>query len=54
MGNEFDFLWQCLMMSLLAILLSLLGIYAAVSFAVSRWRPEIRIRIAFGARRARS
>jgi len=49
--NEFDFLWRLLlMMSSLAILLSLSGIYAAVSFAVSRRRREIGIRIALGAR----
>ena len=51
MWNEFDFLWRLLMMmSSLAILLSLSGIYAAVSFAVSRRRREIGIRVALGAR----
>jgi hypothetical protein len=51
MWNEFDFLSRLLMlMSSLAILLSLTGIYAAVSFAVSRRRHEIGIRIAMGAR----
>ncbi len=51
MWNEFDFLWRLLlMMSSLAILLSLSGIYAAVSFAVSRRRREIGIRMALGAR----
>jgi predicted permease len=51
MINEFDFLSRLLMlMSSLAILLSLSGIYAAVSFAVSRRRREIGIRVALGAR----
>jgi predicted permease len=51
MWNEFDFLWRLLtMMSSLAVLLSLSGIYAAVSFAVSRRRREIGIRVALGAR----
>ncbi len=51
MWNEFDFLWRLLvMMSSLAILLSLSGIYAAVSFAVSRRRREVGIRVALGAR----
>ena len=51
MWNEFDFLWRLLMMmSSLAILLSLSGIYAGVSFAVSRRRREIGIRVALGSR----
>jgi hypothetical protein len=51
MWNEFDFLSKLLtMMSSLAIVLSLAGIYAAVSFAVSRRRREIGIRVALGAR----
>jgi len=51
MWNEFDFLSRLLLMtSSLAILLSLSGIYAAVSFAVSRRRREIGIRVALGAR----
>jgi ABC-type antimicrobial peptide transport system permease subunit len=37
-------------MSSLAILLSLSGVYAAVSFAVSSRRREIGIRVALGAR----
>jgi ABC-type lipoprotein release transport system permease subunit len=49
--NEFDFLsWILTLMSSLAILLSLSGIYAAVSFAVSRHKREIGIRVALGAR----
>jgi hypothetical protein len=48
--DEFDFLWRLLLMvSSLAIILSLSGIYAAVSFAVSRRRREIGIRVALGA-----
>ena len=51
MWNEFDFLWRLLtLMSSLAILLSLSGVYAAVSFAVSSRRREIGIRVALGAR----
>ncbi len=51
MSNEFDFLWRLLaMMSSLAIVLSLAGIYAAVSFAVSRRRREIGVRVALGSR----
>jgi hypothetical protein len=51
MWNEFDFLSRILMMtSGLAILLSLSGIYAAVSFAVSRRKREIGIRVALGAK----
>lgn len=54
MWNEFDFLSRLLtLMSSLAILLSLSGIYAVVSFAVSRHRREIGVRMALGARRAR-
>jgi putative ABC transport system permease protein len=51
--NEFDFLWRLLaLMSSLAIVLSLAGIYSAVSFTVSRRRREIGIRVALGARPA--
>jgi hypothetical protein len=39
-SNEFEFLWRLLAMSSLAITLSLAGIYATVSFAVSRRAPE--------------
>jgi predicted permease len=50
-SNEFDFLWRLLaIMSSLAIVLSLAGIYAAVSFTVSRRRREIGVRVALGAR----
>jgi putative ABC transport system permease protein len=50
MWNEFDFLSRLLtLMSSLAILLSLSGIYASVSFAVSRRRREIGVRVALGA-----
>lgn len=48
--NELDFLWRLLLMlSSLAIILSLSGIYSAVSFAVSRRHREIGIRVALGA-----
>jgi putative ABC transport system permease protein len=50
--NEFDFLSRLLtMISSLAMLLALSGIYAAVACSVSRRTREIGIRVALGARR---
>jgi hypothetical protein len=50
MWLEFDFLFKLLLLvSGIALLLSLAGIYAALSFAVSRRTREIGIRVAMGA-----
>ena len=48
--NEFDFLFRLLvLMSSIAVLLSLAGIYAILSFTISRRTREIGVRVALGA-----